>query len=83
MASMVIFVSSAKIWTMLVCAILCGICIGITTTFFLYDRWSFKRFKHNEEQWARIVAEQREIIAMYQNDTIPDGSRENINIDVK
>lgn len=80
---MFIFASSAKIWTMLVCSILCGICIGVTTTFFLYDRWAFKRFKHNEEQWARIVAEQREIIAMYQNDAIPDGSRENINIDVK
>lgn len=79
-----LLVETSKIWAMCILAIIGGFFLGATITFFLYDRWAYKRFKANDEQWQKLVTEQRDIIRLYQDeyDKKIDGFRENIDIDV-
>ena len=80
-----LIVESSRIWSMCILAILGGFCAGSTLTFFIYDRWAYKRFSKNEEQWRKLVTELKDIINLYQNEEdekIANG-RKGINIDVK
>lgn len=79
-----LIVETSDIWRMCICAMLGGFIGGGTLSFFLYDRWAFKKFKHNEEQWQKIVQEQRDIIELYQNsvEVSSDEVRKDFNIDV-
>lgn len=49
--------NTTKIWLMCILAHLSGFLIGLTIMFYFYDRWAFKRFKENDNQWKKIVSD--------------------------
>lgn len=77
-----LFVDSARIWAMCISALVGGFLLGSTITFILYDRWAFKRFKSNDEQWQKLVKEQQDIIKLYQDEFDVKAGIKNEDIDI-
>lgn len=54
---LILLTEASKIWVMCILAHLSGFLLGLTIMFYFYDKWAYKRFKQNDEQWKKIISE--------------------------